>query len=253
MRTKTNTSKRILSVKLRKMADDCQPDTSWLGEYSDRRTSDFSIDRAHAEDCVSVVPLSEDGQRILKNARAYIAEEQSKLADADSAEGQDYEDAYYLLDGLTETPECDCGESGDMERGQYRYFNPSFNYVTKEDKPADNLTPEDVRNYVRQDYERMKRFNQGSWCFVGVRAEASYVLQSWGRWDASANMFSGGCGPIQELTSGGLFGIESDSSSEYIADVSRWELADLKTQLLALGFSKRAISNAFKSVSEVNS
>jgi hypothetical protein len=252
MRTaEINRGKRILKVVIKKTVDN-SPDTSWLGEYSDTRTSEFSIDRAHATDCASVVPVNEDGLRILKNARAYIAEEQSKLADADSTEWQDYEDAYYLLDGLTETPECDCGERGDMERHQYRYFNPSFNYVTKDNKPAGGLTAEGIRKYVRQDYERMERFNQGSWCFVGVRAEASYVLQSWGCWDTSANMFSGGCGPIQTLTSGGLFGIESDSDSKYFAEVGRWELADLKAQLLALGFSKRAISNAFKSVQEEN-
>ena len=45
-------SKRILSVTVKRMVDD-SPDTSWLGEYSDTRKSEFSIDRAHAEDCAS--------------------------------------------------------------------------------------------------------------------------------------------------------------------------------------------------------
>src|SRR5260370_9410628 len=53
--TKTKTKnayarKRILSVTIRRMVDD-SPDTSWLGEYSSKCTSEFSIDRAHAEDC----------------------------------------------------------------------------------------------------------------------------------------------------------------------------------------------------------
>jgi hypothetical protein len=245
MRTASiNRGKRILSVKLKKIVDDSQPDTSWIGEYSDTRTSEFSIDRAHAEDCASVVPFSEEGQRTLVNARAYIAEEQSKLPDADSREWQDFEDAYSILDGLTETPECDCSV---ILHREYRYFNPSFNYVDKTGKPTDGLTPEDVRKYVRQDYERMESLNRGSWCFVGVRADAEIAIVE--------NVVSGPARfPItsQTITSGGLWGIESDSDREYLESVQQEELSDLKTQLLALGFSKRAISNAFKFVQEEN-
>jgi hypothetical protein len=51
---------------------------------------------------------------------------------------------------------------------------------------------------------------------------------------------------VQKITSGGLWGIESDSDRSHFAEVTAEELADLKAQLLALGFSKRAISQAFK-------
>ena len=47
------TGNRILSVVIRRMYDE-SPDTSWLGEYSNSRESEFSIDRAHSEDCASV-------------------------------------------------------------------------------------------------------------------------------------------------------------------------------------------------------
>src|SRR6266853_1539084 len=66
---------------------------------------------------------------------------------------------------IRELAECDCGERGDMERGQYRYFNgPVENY--KGESPAD------IRKYIRQDYDRMESLNRGNWCFIGIRAEA---------------------------------------------------------------------------------
>ena len=52
---------------------------------------------------------------------------------------------------------------------------------------------------------------------------------------------------IQDISSGGLWGVESDSDKAYFAEVAGEELAELKSQLQALGFSKRAISQAFKS------
>src|SRR5258707_9620940 len=53
------TKKKILSVTIRRMVD-TSPDTSHLGEYSSRSTSQFTIDRAHAEDCASVQPHTFD-------------------------------------------------------------------------------------------------------------------------------------------------------------------------------------------------
>ena len=232
MQTKSKThsrkANRILSVTVKRMCDE-SPDTSWLGEYSDHATSDFSIDRAHAEDCASIVPVNPEGIRILISARAFVAETQSRLPDAESQDWQDLEDAYYLLDSLTETPECDCGGHGDMERNQYRYFNPSDNY---KGEPA-----EDVRKYTRQDYERMERLNAGNWCFIGIWAEAEIAIPSGPQ-----------CATVQHITSGGLYGIESDSDAPYLASVEADELSDLKTQLLALGFKKRAIATAFKTI-----
>ena len=43
-------SKRIDSVTIKRMLD-TNPDTSWLGEYSDKPNSKYSLDRAHSEDC----------------------------------------------------------------------------------------------------------------------------------------------------------------------------------------------------------
>ena len=79
----------------------------------------------------------------------------------------------------------------------------------------------------------MEQLNRGDWCYVGIRAEVD-VQTSFGS-------------PIQTITSGGLWGIESDSDKAYFAEVVAEELGQLKTELRALGFSARAISKAFKS------
>ncbi len=233
--------KRILEVKIKRLPDD-SPDTSHLGEYSSRATSQFSIDRAHSSDCQSVESnhrqTVDQLERILKYVEGLYNDNlgtfNGALGDSFAHREQEaLENACSeISDAQKDVQECDCGESGDMQRNEFRYFNPSFNYVTKDDKPAE-LTPEDVRKYTRQDYERMERLNAGDWCYIGIRAEVD-VQTSFGS-------------PIQTITSGGLWGIESDSDKAYFAEVAAEELGQLKTELRALGFSARAISKAFKS------
>lgn len=224
-------SKRIHSVTIKRMYDE-SPDTSWLGEYANSPDSEFSIDRAHSEDCQSVSLDAKQAIEQLERAIAYIGIERS-------AAGNDSENIYW--DSLDETmdrlaaaqeelEECDCGERGDTNRGEYRYFNPSGNYKDE--------TPENTRKYVRQDYERMEGLNQGDWCFIGIVAECEYSIG-----DNRA-----GCRLIQELSSGGLWGIESDSEESYFTSVEQEELSELRSQLKAIGFSCRAISTAFKNV-----
>lgn len=173
-------SKRVLSVSIKRMVDD-SPDTSWLGEYSNHATSEFSIDRAHADNCASIIPVNPEGIRILISARAFVAETQSRLPDAESQDWQDLEEAYYLLDGLTETPKCDCDGRGDMERHECRYFNPGsvekfnpdaewFAKYPAEQRKAEWETA--MRSNAHRDYKRMESLNNGDWCFIGIRAEA---------------------------------------------------------------------------------
>ena len=246
------TSKRILSVTIKRMVDD-SPDTSWLGEYSNQDKSEFSIDRAHAEDCATVQPINESAQQTLRNARAHIVDLQrleTDTQDNPSDEWENLEEAYNLLDELADgEPECDCGGHGDMERNQYRYFNPGSVESFKADAtwiPADvqdkeTYWREAMRNNARQDYERMESLNRGNWCFIGIRADATIAVRE--SINSSVDFQT-----AQTITSGGLYGIESDSDAPYLASVEADELSDLKTQLLALGFSKRAIAAAFKTV-----
>ena len=89
---------------------------------------------------------------------------------------------------------------------------------------------------------RMERLNAGDWCFIGIRAEAKYSVGN-----SRAGYLQ------QTITSGGLWGIESDSDASYLADVESEELAILRAQLEEIGFSKRAITAAFKNVERENS
>ena len=230
---------KIESVTVRKICDE-SPDTSYYGEYSNKRTSEFSIDRAHSLDCASVVPGAKAAQTVLEHACGTVAELQALEPTSDTLEWEALETAYYLLDGLSEeVTECDCGERGDMGRHEYRYFNPSLNYVDGSGELREGNTAEEVRKYVAQDYARMEDLNQGRWCFVGVKAEAEISIPS-----------GSGYSTLQKIHSGGVWGFESDSSAAVFAEVIKDELADLRGQLKALGFSTRAISKAFQNVQE---
>lgn len=106
----------------------------------------------------------------------------------------------------------------------YKFYNgPVGNYL--------GIEPAEIRKYVQQDYERMKSYNAGEWNYVGVFARATVQATEHG--------------PIQVVTSGGLWGVESDCH-DYIAKVGQEQLAELHSQLKALGFSARAISVALK-------
>src|SRR5438876_926107 len=175
--------KRILSVTLKKMVDD-SPDTSHLGEYANRPNSEFSIDRAHSEDCASVLPSVQDAKKTLEHVQQTVADlHNDVLAQYNGtlanekldAEKDALDEAYDTLSELIDSlDECDCG-FGHWNNREYRYFNPSFNYVDEQGKALPENTPEEVRKYVRQDYERMESLNRGDWFYIGIRAEAEVI------------------------------------------------------------------------------
>lgn len=220
--------KRILSVTIKQMTDE-SPDTSHLGEYSNRSKSNYAIDRKHTKECYSNIPPS-DVISQLKRTMYYLdhieVEESEKIFNPNWID--DYSDAINILCEKTEElTECNCDESGYWSHGELQYFNPNFeNY--------DGCTDAEIREYCWQDYERMESLNNGSWCFIGITAIAEIQL---------------GTDVVQEITSGGLWGIESDDNGT-IKQEKENELDQLKDQLLAIGFSKRAISTAFKNVKE---
>ena len=233
---RTHAAKRILTVTIERNYDS-DGDTSWLGEYSDRRASEFSIDRAHEEDCASVQDHSATVDQLERVIR-YLNEqrEQNALGNGIDAGGigdwEDIADAQDLMiDKQDEIVECDCGR-GEWHGREYRYFNPSRNYVDADGHMLPENTADDVRKYVREDYERMERLNASDWCFLGV--------------SASATVLAGESHVSQMITSGSLWGIESDSGDSYFAEVEKEQLTELRDQLVALGFSRRAIAAAFK-------
>lgn len=163
----TKETKRILKVTIKRMAD-TDPDTSWLGEYSNNPESDYAIDRV--------------------------------------------------------------GEDGYHDPREFRYFNP--NWQNYEGEPE-----ADIRKFCQQDFERMEALNNGQWQFIGIRAEAEIQLSG---------------DVVQTLSSGGLWGIESDSDGAYLEDIQNEQIAELGQQLEAAGFSKRAVAKAFENIEEGN-
>src|SRR5260370_26431564 len=132
-----------------------------------------------------------------------------------------------------------------MERHEHRYFNgPVENYKGE--------SSEDIRKYVRQDYERMESLNAGNWYYIGIRAEASVIFGTSKPGDIAPRNLPNFCFIPQTITSGGLWGIES-GSGRHLPEVEEDELSELRNELKALGFSTRAISQAFKSVERKDS
>ncbi len=74
---------------------------------------------------------------------------------------------------------------------------------------------------------------RGDCGYVGIRVDAEVQF---------------GSDVVQRVTSGGLWGIESDSDKSYFEEVEGDELAALRTILGEMGFSKRAIATACKRV-----
>lgn len=67
--------------------------------------------------------------------------------------------------------------------------------------------------------DRKEAFYREAFTFVGVRAEAEIVVD----------------GIVQTITSGGLWGVESDAGDEYIKSVAQEEYTDLRKILKTLG------------------
>ena len=78
-----------------------------------------------------------------------------------------------------------------------------------------------TRRYIREDMERLDKFNSGELCAYGCIAEAEVSYPVNNRGDRR----------IERFTSGGLWGIESDSGHPYRESVANDELEDLKGHL----------------------
>lgn len=80
-----------------------------------------------------------------------------------------------------------------------------------------------------EDADRREQLERGDFSFVGVRAEAEVVIE----------------GVSQTLTSGGLWGTESDSGEEYIREVAAEEYGDLRKILISIGVPTSQLPTKF--------
>src|ERR1039458_3189262 len=241
--------KRIASITIKRTMDS-DPDTSYLGEYSSRAETDYAIDRRHSIDCpvnagtegrLLTYISGESGRIELQmtmdqaesvshsgqcdedvTALAKVPAIASQLAVIDPASlvqeltGYGAWDETELADhsenlirflwlagcDIKEQDGCDCGERGDAGRNEYRYFNGNVeNYK--------GLSEAGIRKHIREDYDRMERLNRGDWCYMGIRAEAEIRVP-----DMQTCNMRNVASLSQTITSGGLWGVESDSRSE---------------------------------------
>lgn len=112
---------------------------------------------------------------------------------------------------------------GDMRSHEYRYFNPQ--------KGMGN-TPREQRKYAKEAYQRMEAYERGEWHCIGVQAVAEIAVKA------------GNSTMTQEITSGSLWGIESDSDAATIKEVEGEQVDELADQLKAFGFTTRQIKAA---------
>jgi hypothetical protein len=77
-----------------------------------------------------------------------------------------------------------------------------------------------------QDFKRMERLNNDDWCYIGIIAEATIKTDE-------------GNFRLDNLSSFGLWGVESDSGDDYIKEVEAEQLQDLKKHLQAFNVNVR--------------
>jgi hypothetical protein len=98
---------------------------------------------------------------------------------------------------------------------------------------------ETVKGYIEEDRQRLKAFYRDDWWMIGIRAEAEVLTGE------------GLCWLCNTVSSGGLWGIESDSGKAYLKEVADDELSSLRDTLKELGFEDAEIDMAFTSAEVV--
>ena len=87
------------------------------------------------------------------------------------------------------------------------------------------FVPNDFENaeVAEASYKRMEEYNNSLWYMIGIKAVAEVYYRV------------GNTGRLEWLSSGGLWGIESDSGEEYLKGIEDEELVDLKAHLEMFG------------------
>lgn len=96
---------------------------------------------------------------------------------------------------------------------------------------------EHYRTYAMQDFKRMEAYENGNWCCIGISAVANVSIE-----------LGKDTRKLDTLTSGGLWGIESDAGEEHLEEIRQEQLSELHTVLDAYGFSKAQITKAVNTV-----
>lgn len=114
---------------------------------------------------------------------------------------------------------------------EYRCFRPYAG--------GEKVGTKEYYEYGMTDFERMEGLNSGQWSYIGIDAVAC----------VSVSVDNGMTWKSDRLTSGGLWGIDSNSGEAYFKEVKGEELAALSTYLAEYGFTRLQIDEAMKEVS----
>jgi hypothetical protein len=108
--------------------------------------------------------------------------------------------------------------------------DPDISYLPQD--YSDVTDPRERQSYLEADRLRKESFGE-DWVMIGVRAVAEVVLEVEGMVPQTIR-----------LTSGGIWGIESDSGRKYVLDTGRDQLPELREQLKSLRFPSEDIDAA---------
>jgi hypothetical protein len=111
---------------------------------------------------------------------------------------------------------CDTEHEIPRSGREYRFFKPYAG--------GEKAGTADYQKYGKQDYNRMEMLARGDFCYIGIYAEAT----------VSYPINSNGDRQLETFTSGGLWGIESDSG-DYIEEIETEQLANLANHLAHFG------------------
>jgi len=89
------------------------------------------------------------------------------------------------------------------------------------------------------DGKRLKEYDNGEFCFIGIEVETEILTSH----DKGKTFL------INHISSGGLWGIESDSEDDYFKEVVAEEMSELKKILQSMGFKLREIKASFEAAS----
>jgi hypothetical protein len=95
-------------------------------------------------------------------------------------------------------------------------FYVEFARITIEDEDA---APTDYDCYSA---EQIKAFHAGDWSYIGIRAQARCMI------------VANGIGTYVNIDSPGIWGVESNSGDDYLAELYREECEQLKSMLAAM-------------------
>jgi hypothetical protein len=132
----------------------------------------------------------------------------------------DYEADLSWIGTFDDEPKDEFAIKHNGGREQYAYFNPQKGAVEN-------------KKQAKRDYERMMAYDRGEWGMVGIKAEAETAIS-----------IGNGCWKLDTITSGGLWGIETDADEKFHNEIEQEQLAELKDYLKEYGFTDSDIEKA---------